>query len=141
MNRVELIEKLSVEHELSKAQAKRILETIIDSIVASVKKNEPVSLVGFGTFRLAARAARAGYNPRLGQKIKIAAAKVPKFVPGAAFKDAVDPAGARRKAAKAAGAAKPAAKSKTVKTAKVAKTVKSSAKVAATKKVSSRKAA
>jgi DNA-binding protein HU-beta len=135
MNRVELIEKLSTTHDLSKAEAKRVLATITDTIVASVKKGQPVSLVGFGTFKLVARAARSGFNPRAGEKIKIPAAKVPKFVPGAGFKDAVDPAGAKRKAAKKAAApAKVVKKTQAVKATQAAKTarnVKSAARKAA----------
>ena len=84
------------------------METVTSAIVASVKKGDPVQLVGFGTFKQVARAARTGFNPQAGSKIKIAAQKVPKFVPGAAFKAAVDPKAAKRKAEKAA--AKPVAK-------------------------------
>lgn len=108
MNRIELVEKIATAHSVSKAEAARILETVTGSIVASVKKGDPVQLVGFGTFKQVARAARSGFNPRLGEKIKIAAQKVPKFVPGAAFKAAIDPKAAKRKAEKAA--AKPVAK-------------------------------
>ena len=109
MNRIELVEKIAVAHNLSKAEAARVLETITSSIVAAVKKDDPVQIVGFGTFKQVARAARSGFNPSAGTKIKIAAQKVPKFVPGAAFKAAVDPKAAKRKADKAV-AAKPAAK-------------------------------
>jgi len=109
MNRIELVEKLATTHNLSKAEAARILETLTSSIVGAVKKGEAVQLIGFGTFKQVARAARAGFNPQAGTKIKIAAAKVPKFVAGAAFKAAVDPKAAKRKADKAA-VAKPAAK-------------------------------
>jgi DNA-binding protein HU-beta len=98
MNRVELIELLAFQHTLSKAEAGRIIGTITDAIIKSVKKNEPVQLVGFGTFRQVARAARKGFNPSTGKGIKIAAAKVPKFVAGTAFKAAVDPKAAKRKA-------------------------------------------
>jgi DNA-binding protein HU-beta len=98
MNRVELIELISTQHELSKAEAGRILNTITETIVKTVKKNEPVQLVGFGTFRQIARAARKGFNPSTGKGIKIAATKVPKFVAGSAFKAAVDPKAAKRKA-------------------------------------------
>jgi DNA-binding protein HU-beta len=98
MNRVELIEVISTQHELSKAEAGRILNTITETIVKTVKKNEPVQLVGFGTFRQTARAARKGFNPSTGKGIKIAATKVPKFVAGSAFKAAVDPKAAKRKA-------------------------------------------
>lgn len=108
MNRIELVEKIATTHNVSKAEAARILETITGSIVAAVKKGDPVQLIGFGTFKQVARAARTGFNPQAGAAIKIAAQKVPKFVAGAAFKAAVDPKAAKRKADKAA--AKPVAK-------------------------------
>ncbi|CAN7607617.1 HU family DNA-binding protein [Variovorax sp. LjRoot290] len=108
MNRIELVEKIATAHTVSKAEAARILETVTGSIVAAVKKGDPVQLVGFGTFKQVARAARTGLNPSTGEKIKIAAAKLPKFVPGSAFKAAIDPKAAKRKADKAA--AKPVAK-------------------------------
>jgi DNA-binding protein HU-beta len=108
VNRIELVEKIASTHNTSKAEAARILETITGAIVGAVKKGDPVQLVGFGTFKQVARAARSGFNPQAGTKIKIAAQKVPKFVPGAAFKAAVDPKAAKRKAEKAA--AKPVAK-------------------------------
>ena len=102
MNRIELVEKNATTHIVSKAEAARILETVTGSIVAAVKKGDPVQLIGFGTFKQVARAARTGFNPQAGAKIKIAAQKVPKFVPGAAFKAAIDPKAAKRKAEKAA---------------------------------------
>src|SRR6478752_3496798 len=108
VNRIELVEKIATAHNVSKAEAARILETVTGSIVAAVKKGDPVQLIGFGTFKQVARAARTGFNPQAGAAIKIAAQKVPKFVPGAAFKAAVDPKAAKRKAEKAA--AKPVAK-------------------------------
>jgi DNA-binding protein HU-beta len=104
MNRIELVEKIATAHTLSKAEAARVLETVTSSIVNAVKKDDSVQLVGFGT----ARAARSGFNPQAGTKIKIAATKVPKFVAGAAFTAAIDPTAAKRKAEKAA--AKPAVK-------------------------------
>ena len=111
MNRIELVEKIAAAHNVSKAEGARILETVTSSIVAAVKKGDAVQLIGFGTFKQVARAARTGVNPSLGTKIKIAAAKVPKFVAGAAFKAAVDPKAAKRKAEKAAAPkAKPVAK-------------------------------
>jgi len=118
VNRIELVEKIATAHQLSKAEAARVLETVTSSIVGAVKKGDPVQLVGFGTFKQVARAARTGVNPSTGDKIKIAAAKLPKFVPGAAFKAAIDPKAAKRKADKAA--AKPAAKSSAKPTAKKA---------------------
>ena len=106
MNRIELVETIAAKHGLSKAEAGRVLDTILDSVVATVKKGDTVTLVGFGSFKLAARAARTGFNPQSGTKIKIAAAKVPKFSAGSAFKAAVDAKFAKRKAEKAAAAPK-----------------------------------
>lgn len=106
MNRIELVETLAAKHELSKAEAGRILDTLLDTVVTAVKKGGTVSLVGFGTFKQTARAARIGRNPATGATLKVPAAKVPKFVAGSAFKAAVDPKLAARKAEKSAGAKK-----------------------------------
>ncbi|MBI3384112.1 HU family DNA-binding protein [Aquabacterium sp.] len=109
MNKTDLIQHLADKHTLTKAEAGRILDTLLDVVVASVKKGDAVVIPGFGSFKQHARAARNGVNPSTGAKIKIAAAKLPKFTPGATFKAAVDPKAAARKAA-AKPAAKPAAK-------------------------------
>lgn len=131
MNKTDLIERLAEKHSLSKAEAGRVLETLLDTIVAQVKKGDAVTIPGFGSFKLHARAARNGVNPSTGAKIKIAAAKLPKFTPGATFKAAVDAKAAARKAAKAP-AAKPAKAAKAAKpTAKAAKPVVKAAKPAA----------
>jgi len=112
MNRIELVETLAEKHEMSKAEAGRVLDTFIDAIVGTVKKGGTVSLVGFGSFKQVSRAARNGRNPSTGEKVKIAAAKLPKFTPGTAFKEAVDAKFAKRRAEKAAAPkkAKPVAK-------------------------------
>ena len=112
MNKTDLIEHLAAKHELSKAEAGRILETLLDAVVTTVKKGGAVSIPGFGSFKQHARAARNGVNPSTGEKIKIAAAKLPKFTPGATFKAAVDPKAAARKAGAAAKPAKKAAAKK-----------------------------
>ena len=114
MNRIELVETIAEKHALSKAEAGRVLDTILEAIVGTVKKGGAVSLVGFGTFKQVARAARTGFNPQAGTKIKIAAAKVPKFTAGTAFKAAVDAKFAKRKAEKAAAAPKKAVAKKPV---------------------------
>lgn len=100
MNRIELIELLAERHELSKAEAGRVLGTVLDAIVTTVKKGGTVSLPGFGSFKQSARSARTGRNPSTGEAVKIAATKVPRFTAGAGFKDAVDPKAAARRAAK-----------------------------------------
>jgi nucleoid DNA-binding protein len=90
VNKAELIEAIVKETELSKAAAGRVLNTVIDTITKTVAKKQDVQLIGFGTFKAAKRAARTGKNPRTGEKLKIAAATVPKFTAGAAFKAAVN---------------------------------------------------
>jgi DNA-binding protein HU-beta len=114
MNKTDLIQHLADKHTLTKAEAGRILDTLLDVVVASVKKGDAVVIPGFGSFKQHARAARNGVNPSTGAKIKIAAAKLPKFTPGATFKAAVDPKNAAKNAAKKA-AAKPAPAKKAAK--------------------------
>jgi DNA-binding protein HU-beta len=90
VNKTELIEHIAKQADISKAAASRALEAMIGGVKTSLKKNNTVSLVGFGTFSVGKRAARAGRNPRTGAAIKIKAAKVPKFRAGKALKDAVN---------------------------------------------------
>ena len=90
MNKTELIEHIAEKSDISKAAATRALESVIGAVVATLKKGETLSLVGFGTFVAGTRDARTGRNPRTGDAIKIEAAKVPKFRPGKALKDALN---------------------------------------------------
>ncbi|HET9976552.1 MAG TPA: HU family DNA-binding protein [Burkholderiaceae bacterium] len=90
MNKSELIEHIARQSDISKAAATRALEAFIGGVKSSLKKGNTVSLVGFGTFAVNKRAARSGRNPRTGAAIKIKAAKVPKFRPGKALKDALN---------------------------------------------------
>ncbi|MBP6018242.1 MAG: HU family DNA-binding protein [Burkholderiaceae bacterium] len=90
MNKTELIEHISAKADLSKADAGRALDAFIDAVKITLKNNDAVTLVGFGTFDVSERAARTGRNPRTGEEIEIKAAKVPKFRPGKALKDAVN---------------------------------------------------
>jgi len=90
MNKSELIDTISAEADISKAAADRALNSMIAAVTRAVTRGDRVTLVGFGTFYSSKRAARAGKNPRTGEKIKIAAATVPKFSAGAAFKESVN---------------------------------------------------
>lgn len=90
MNKTELVEHIAKNADISKAAATRALEATIGAIKSTLKEGETVSLVGFGTFAVGTRAARTGRNPRTGNEIKIREAKVPKFRPGKALKDAVN---------------------------------------------------
>lgn len=91
MNKSELIDAIAASADISKAAAGRALDAVTDSITEALKKDDQVSLVGFGTFLVKERAARTGRNPQTGQPIDIAAAKVPSFKAGKALKDAVNP--------------------------------------------------
>ncbi len=90
MNKSELIDAIAAAADLPKASAGRALDAVVDSITDSLKKGDPVALVGFGTFAVKHRAARAGRNPQTGATIQIKAANVPGFKAGKALKDAVN---------------------------------------------------
>jgi len=90
VNKTDLIEHVAKQADISKAAAGRALDAIVGGIRGSLKKGTPVTLVGFGTFTLAKRAARNGRNPRTGASIRIKAARIPKFRPGKALKDALN---------------------------------------------------
>lgn len=90
MNKSELIDAIAASADISKAAAGRALDAVTESITQSLKDDESVSLVGFGTFLVKDRAARTGRNPQTGAPIEIAAAKIPSFKAGKALKDAVN---------------------------------------------------
>ncbi len=90
MNKSDLIDHIAQRADISKAAATRSLDALIGGVTMTLKKSGSVTLVGFGTFSTSARAARIGRNPRTGESIEISPAKVPKFKPGKALKDAVN---------------------------------------------------
>ena len=89
MNRTDLVDEMA--EVLGRRQAAEdAFDCIIETITGALKRKEPISLAGFGSFKVAERGARKGRNPRTGEFIEIAARSVPKFVPAKALKDAVD---------------------------------------------------
>lgn len=90
VNKSDLIDAIAKHADISKAAAGRALDATVDAIRGSLKKGTMVTLVGFGSFYVGKRTARAGRNPRTGDAIKIRAAKVPKFRAGKALKDALN---------------------------------------------------
>lgn len=89
MNKQSLVEKV---HELlggTKVQAEEVVETIISSIVNTLKKGDEVSIAGLGIFSVKKRAARTARNPRTGESVSVPATIVPKFKAAKALKDAV----------------------------------------------------
>ena len=89
MNKGELINKIADDAGISKAQAKLALDSFITTTTDELKKGDKITLVGFGTFSVAERAARTGRNPQTGKEIKIAAKKVVKFKVGKELADTV----------------------------------------------------
>lgn len=87
MNKTELVAALAEKSGVSKKDAEKVLNAFLETVQEAVKADDKVQLVGFGTFESKARAAREGKNPQTGEKIKIAACKVPSFKAGKAFKD------------------------------------------------------
>ena len=73
----------------TKKEAQAAVDCVFSTITKALKKKDTVTLIGFGTFKVAQRKARKGINPQTGEEIKIKAKKVPRFVPGKALKDAV----------------------------------------------------
>lgn len=90
MNKSELIEAIAKSADISKASAGRALDAALDGIKSALAQGQEVTLVGFGSFYTSQREARSGRNPRTGDVIRIDAAKMPKFRPGKALKDAVN---------------------------------------------------
>ena len=88
MNKSQLIEKISINADISKAAAGRALDALTGAVTTALKDGDQVALVGFGTFSVRERAARSGRNPQTGETIQISAAKVPSFKAGKALKDA-----------------------------------------------------
>lgn len=75
---------------MSKADAAKAVDAVLDSIAGSLSSGKEVRLVGFGTFSVASRAATTGRNPRTGEAIQIPASKQPKFKAGKGLKDSVN---------------------------------------------------
>ncbi len=90
MNKSELIEHIAQSADLSKASAGRALDAAIGAIEAALRNGQEVALVGFGSFYVGKRESRIGRNPRTGETIEIAAAKLPKFRAGKGLRDAIN---------------------------------------------------
>jgi DNA-binding protein HU-beta len=89
VNKSELIDVVAASADISKVEATRAVDAMLESITSALQKNDQVTLVGFGAFSVKARAARTGRNPQTGEPIAIKASKIPTFKAGKALKDAV----------------------------------------------------
>jgi len=90
MNKADLVTHVAEAAGLSKSAAGDAVEAVVGGITSTLADGGSVSLVGFGTFSVADRAARTARNPRTGEAIEVAASKAPKFKAGKALKDAVN---------------------------------------------------
>ncbi|HZS43269.1 MAG TPA: HU family DNA-binding protein [Candidatus Paceibacterota bacterium] len=89
MNKAGIVEAIQQVLGGTRVQAEKVMDTVIDSIVNTLKKGEEVSISGLGIFVAKQRAARTARNPRTGESIQVAAMRVPKFRAAKALKDAV----------------------------------------------------
>ena len=89
MNKTELVEQIAQRTDSSKAEAQRYMDTLEKVVGEALKGGEEVQITGFGKFSVKERKAREGRNPQTGEKMKIAASRVPAFSAGTALKEAV----------------------------------------------------
>ena len=101
MNTADLAEKVAAEHDMGKAEARRVVETVLTTIADTAGKGEEVALGGFGKFKVNERAARQGRNPATGASIEIAASRKLAFTPAKQIRDAMNPAAKAEPAAAA----------------------------------------
>lgn len=90
MNKSELVDAMAADAGVSKAAAKKALDSFTSNVTKALASGGKVSLVGFGTFSTSERSAREGINPQTKKKIKIAAKTVAKFKAGSELADAVN---------------------------------------------------
>lgn len=90
MNKTEIIDVIAKSADITKADAGKALNGIMEAISKALSSGDSVTLVGFGTFSVTERAARTGRNPSTGKEIKIEAKKVAKFKPGSGLKYSVN---------------------------------------------------
>lgn len=89
MNKSQLIEAIASKADISKVKAGDAIDAFIAAVTHALKGGDVVTLIGFGSFSTAKRAARVGRNPKTGKEIKIAATTTPKFKAGKALKEAI----------------------------------------------------
>lgn len=90
MTKAELVDFIAEKADLTKADAARALEAVMEGVTTGLKESGKVTLVGFGTFTAKEREARTGRNPQTGETVKIAARVVPGFKAGSKLKDALN---------------------------------------------------
>lgn len=100
MNKAELVNAIASKAQITQTEANKVLNAVLETVTETLKKEESVVLVGFGTFEVKARAARVARNLRTGEPMTIPAKKVPSFRAGKGLKEAVNTTNAKAKKAK-----------------------------------------
>ncbi|MDP9912319.1 DNA-binding protein HU-beta [Variovorax boronicumulans] len=90
MNKTDLVAAIAADTNLSKIDAARALDSVIENLSRALARGDTVQLIGFGTFSVSARPQRSGRNPSTGEPMTIKASKAPKFSAGKALKDAIN---------------------------------------------------
>ena len=90
MNKAQMIEHIAERAQLTRQQAARALEAMLEGVTQTLARGGEVTLVGFGTFAVEQRAPRKGRNPKTGEPVDIPAAKMPRFRPGKGLREAVN---------------------------------------------------
>jgi DNA-binding protein HU-beta len=89
MNKAEIVARIARDAGLTKSDALKAVDALIDNVTRALKKGDKVTLVGFGTFAISRRKARTGRNPQTGAPLKIPARRAPRFAAGKELKEAV----------------------------------------------------
>jgi DNA-binding protein HU-beta len=89
LTKSELIDQVADRAELTKADAGRAVEALLATVEDALRRGSDVTVSGFGKFHVSERGARLGVNPRTGERIQIAASRVPRFTAGSSLKSAV----------------------------------------------------
>ena len=90
MTKAELVEEVARVSELTKKHSEVIVNTVFDSIIEALHKDEKIELRGFGSFRIRQRRSRQGRNPKTGDKVDVPAKKIPYFKPGKELKELIN---------------------------------------------------
>jgi DNA-binding protein HU-beta len=89
VTKAELVEQVADRAELTKTDASRAVDAVLATVEDALRRGSEVTVSGFGKFHVSERGARAGVNPRTGERIQIAASRVPRFTAGSGLKSAV----------------------------------------------------
>ena len=87
MTKAELVEQVARNTQVTKKHAERIVNTVFESIVDSLRDGEKIELRGFGSFRIRERGSRIGRNPKTGARVNVPSKKIPYFKPGKQLKE------------------------------------------------------